>query len=160
MFLVDQGEISGLIRHLLEALEVARAVLDRPDDDERRWSGVGWFDRSKLSGYEGGDLVRMGRYVDALPVLDAALSGLSPTMRRHRCTALVDRAEALAASGDVDQACADAAQALDIVAEVQHAETLRRITGLARRVRPARTQATRALGEQLSTVKAAAWSGA
>lgn len=58
------------------------------------WAGVGTFDSAKATAYEGGNLMRLGRYRDAIAALDTALAALEPTMHRHRCTALIDRAEA------------------------------------------------------------------
>jgi hypothetical protein len=60
----------------------------------------GWLDEAKIDAYEGGDLVRLGRYSAAVDRLAVALEGLDVGMVRHRSTALVDRADALAASGD------------------------------------------------------------
>jgi hypothetical protein len=80
-------------------------------------------------------MVRLGRYAEAEPILDAALDGLAPTMRRHRCAALIDRAEARLGAADVDAACDDALPALQLAEEVQHAESLGRIDRFARRAR-------------------------
>src|SRR5438105_3699668 len=73
-----------------------------------------------------------GWVAEAAQVLDAALAGFGPTMRRHRCTALIDRAEVSLAMGTVDGACADASEALEISADTQHVESLRRVEKLSR----------------------------
>lgn len=137
-----------------QALEEARRALERPAQDER-WAGIGWLDEAKVDAYEGGDLVRLGRHDQAIDRLSTALGGLGPSMARHRATALVDRADALAASGDMEAACRDAGQALETVARVHHAETLRRITNVARVVRGHQSPAGRALRENLLEVRAA-----
>lgn len=137
----------------LQALETARSALQRPAQDER-WSGIGWLDEAKVDAYEGGDLVRLGDYDAAVDRLTAALDALDPGMVRHRSTALVDRADALAASGQVDAACRDAEEALDSVARVHHAETLRRIGAVHKSVRAHRSPTVRALGEHLMDVRA------
>jgi transcriptional regulator with XRE-family HTH domain len=135
-----------------EALDAARRALDRPAQDER-WAGIGWLDEAKLEAYEGGDLVRLGRHGQAIERLTAALDALAPTMARHRATALVDRADALAGSGDMEAACRDAIQALETVEQVHHAETMRRITNVARVARGHQSSAARALREHLMEVR-------
>ena len=137
----------------VDALDTARAALQRPEQDER-WSGIGWLDEAKVDAYEGGDLMRLGDYDAAIERLSMALDALDAGMVRHRSTALVDRADALAASGEVEAACRDAEEALDSVARVHHAETLRRIGRVHKTVRTHRSQAVRALGQHLMDVRA------
>ncbi|MDR6318969.1 helix-turn-helix domain-containing protein [Actinoplanes couchii] len=129
-------------------LEQARILLSGPMDDER-WGGIAWFDLSKADAYEGSDLVRLGCYAEALPALDKALELLSPEMLRHRGTACISRAEAHAGAGNVEAACEDGHAALLLVAQVQHRETLRRVTALHRTLRAHKTAGTRSLGEHL-----------
>lgn len=93
--------------------------------------GIGIFNLDKLNAYEGGDMVRLGRYRDAEPALDAAISRLDPSMQRHRCTALIDRAEARLGANDVDGACTDGHAALELVTQVQHMGNLKRLQILA-----------------------------
>jgi transcriptional regulator with XRE-family HTH domain len=114
----------------LHRLEQARTALSQ--DDERPWSGMGEFNDVKIVAYEGGNYSRLKRHKEAVRVLDVALDSLDKTMLRHRCTAYIDRAEAQAASGDVDAACADASSALVLAAETQHADTVWRAKKLAR----------------------------
>jgi len=129
-------------------LEQARILLSGPMDDDR-WGGIAWFDLSKADAYEGSDLVRLGRHVEALPSLDKALERLSPEMLRHRCTAYISRAEAHAGANNIEAACEDGHAALTLVAQVQHRETLRRVTDLHRGLRIHKTAGTRSLGEHL-----------
>lgn len=130
------------------SMEQARTLLSGAMDDER-WHGIAWFDLSKADAYEGSDLVRLGRHADALPSLNRALERLSPEMARHRCTAYISRAEAHAGAGNVEAACADGHAALELVSEIQHRETLRRVGELHRRLRSNGTSATRSLGEHV-----------
>ncbi|MFG1921062.1 hypothetical protein [Cryptosporangium sp. NPDC048952] len=136
------------------SLEEARTLLSGTAEDEP-WGGIAWFDLAKADAYEGSDLVRLGRFEEALPSLDLAIDRLSPDMLRHRCTAFVSRAEAHAGAGNVDGACADGHVALDLVARVQHRETLRRVTELHRRLRRHRTTGTRSLGEHVLDARTA-----
>ncbi|RLU86240.1 hypothetical protein CTZ27_25000 [Streptomyces griseocarneus] len=133
-------------------LDDARGFLDRPLDDAQ-WQGIGWFDPAKLDAYEGGDLVRLGKHEKALARLDAALAGLDPSMRRHRATAHADRADAHTAAGNPDAAITDAHASLNLLEEVHHDETLRRITAVHARLRPLRIPAMRALTEHLTDVR-------
>ncbi|MEV4615256.1 helix-turn-helix transcriptional regulator [Kitasatospora sp. NPDC049258] len=136
------------------SLDESRTVLLGPMDDER-WSGIAWFDESKASAYEGSNLLRLGKYEEALPSLDEALDRLPPEMLRHRCTAYIARAEAHAGAGHVDASCQDGHAALDLVAHIQHHETLRRVGDLHRRLRPAKAAVTRSLGEHLVDTRSA-----
>jgi hypothetical protein len=117
------------------------------------WQGIGAFDASKLDAYEGGDLNRLGRHDEAAKVLDAALAGFGPTMRRHRCTALIDRAEVRLARGTVDGACTDASEALQILADTQHMESLRRVEKLSRAALATRADCARKLIRQVLATK-------
>jgi len=134
------------------ALDIARGHLDRAQEDDR-WGGIGWFDHGKLDAYYGGDLLRLGRYSEALPALDAALESLDLTMSRHRATAYADRADVHAAAGHLDAACQDAHQSLTLLEQVHHGETLRRINSLYRRLRGTNTAGTRSLAEHLIDVR-------
>lgn len=132
-------------------LDRARAALDHPDD--LPWRGIGGFNADKLLAYEGGDLVRLGRYRDAEPILDAAIDHLHPSMQRHRGTALIDRADARLAAGEIDGACADAAEALPLVTAVQHAGNLARIESTARAAAATGGQAGRDLWRDVMLAK-------
>lgn len=136
------------------ALQNARGYLERPEQDDR-WLGIGWLDDAKVDAYEGGDLMRLGHHAPAVDRLTDALTALEPSMARHRATALVDRADALAGLGEAEAACRDAGEALETVERLGHAETLRRITAVARRVRSHQSPASRALREHLMDVRAA-----
>lgn len=149
------GDADGCAR----ALEAARGALTRPAQDER-WAGIGWLDEAKLDAYEGGDLARLGRHGAAIERLTLALGALDTSMARHRATALVDRADALAASGEAEAACRDAGEALETVARVHHAETFKRITKVARAVRAHQSPAARSLREHLIDVRASLPAGA
>ncbi len=49
-------------------------------------------------------MVRLGRYREAQEILGAALAGLDPALSKHRCTAHIDLAGALARDGRLDDA--------------------------------------------------------
>jgi transcriptional regulator with XRE-family HTH domain len=135
------------------ALDRARSALDRPLDD-RPSSGIGSFDFGKIIAYEGGNHRRLGDHDSAIKVLDLALSTLDPSMRRHRTTALIDRAEAHHAAGHIDAACADAQAALALVAETQHADSLYRTEKLARSALSTNSSDAHRLWKDVLTLKA------
>ncbi|MBY8884900.1 helix-turn-helix domain-containing protein [Streptomyces sp. PTM05] len=141
------------------ALDRSRQIIDGLDPDPV-WSGIGWYDMAKADAYDGGDLVRLGRYREALPCLNAALASLTPDMMRHRCTAHVDRAEAYAAAGEVDAAVEDAHTALTLLEQTHHANSLDRITRLHRNLRQRDSRATRTLAEHLIHTRALVSAGA
>jgi len=116
--------------------------------------GIGIFNTDKLNAYEGGDMVRLGRYRDAEPVLDAAINRLDPTMQRHRCTALIDRAEARLGGEEVGGACSDGQAALELVTQVQHSGNLKRLRVLASKAKDTGSQAGRDLWRNVLTATA------
>jgi transcriptional regulator with XRE-family HTH domain len=135
------GEEAGCRKRL----EQSRAALERAESGQSRWLGIGAFDADKLTAYEGGDLVRLGRFSEAEPLLDAAIARLGPSMRRHRCTALIDRAEARLSAGEVEAACTDATEALVIAAATQHAQSAARVEQVARTALASGSRASRQL---------------
>lgn len=144
------GDLAGCQRYLSES----RAALEVPTNDDRPGVGIGTFTTEKLSAYEGGDLVRLGRYADAEPALDAAISRLDPSMQRHLSTALIDRAEARLGAGEVDAACDDGTAALDLVTQVQHTRNLQRLRVIAQRARDHGALAGRELWRNVLTATA------
>lgn len=145
------GDLSSCQRYL-DASRAALSELSAPapaDDIDIPVLGIGEFTLDKLTAYEGGDLVRVGRYRDAEPALTAAIDNLGPYMYRHRGTALIDRAEARLAAGDVDAACDDGQAALQLVTQVQHAGNFRRLHSLAAHARTIGTGAGRDLWHQV-----------
>jgi len=142
-------------------MDDSRAALDALDDGDPQWLGLGGFNATKLLAYEGGNMVRLGRWSAAGPVLDAAVDQFGDDMVRHRCTALLDRAEArLGAAearpgtGDVDAACIDASSALVLAVEMQHGQSLRRLDALSRRVAATGAAAGRALRREMVSARA------
>lgn len=113
-------------------IDASRTALTRRGDDQRTY-GIGAFNVDKLAAYEGGNMVRLGRYYDAEPILDAAIAHLDPSMQRHRSTALIDRAEARLGANEPDAACDDAAEALELVTNIQHTGNLKRLQAFSRR---------------------------
>ena len=140
------------------ALETARTALTGEVDDEK-WAGIGAFDLNKVDAYEGGNFVRLGKHIRALPFLDTALERLDEGMTRHRCTAHIDRADAFVAAGEVEAACEDANSALLLLEQTHHAQSLNRLTGLYRAVRPANTPATRSLATHLIHIRSVVTAG-
>ncbi|MGH3907634.1 MAG: hypothetical protein ACRDTE_26165 [Pseudonocardiaceae bacterium] len=141
----EQLAVLGDERQSRVRLDTARSALAEQEADQA-WAGVGTFDSAKVIAYEGGNLVRLGRYGDAVTVLDTALKALEPAMHRHRCsTALIDRAEAYLAAGQVDASCADAAAALSIAAHTEHALSVQRVHHLAERALPTNAVSARRL---------------
>jgi len=140
----EQLAVLGEERQSRTRLDAAREAVAGQEPDPA-FAGVGTFDLAKATAYEGGNLVRLGRYDDAVAVLDTALTALAPIMYRHRCTALIDRAEAQFASGRVDASCEDATAALSIAAHTGHTLSLRRVHQLAAAARPTHAAAARRL---------------
>jgi transcriptional regulator with XRE-family HTH domain/tetratricopeptide (TPR) repeat protein len=134
-------------------LDDAAGRLDSPDE-ARPWIGIGTFNVAKLTAYRGGDMMRLGHYRDAQEILGAALAGLEPMLVKHRCTAHIDLAEALARDGQLDGAADHAASALKIIGQTRHAGSLRRVEVLHHDIASSRSQAGRSLGEQLLHLKA------
>ena len=137
-----------------ERLDESRHALTGAADDGVTWRGIGGYGPQKLRAYEGGDMVRLRRYREAELILDDALSALDPCQQRHRATALIDRAGARLGGGDVDAACEDAAEALNLVTIVQHTGNLDRIEQLAARAAATGGSAGRRLRREVQLVRA------
>jgi hypothetical protein len=136
-----------------ERLDESRDALTGPTD-AAMWRGIGGYGPEKLRAYEGGDMVRLGRYREAEAILDGALAALDPAQQRHRATALIDRAGARLGAEDVDAACTDAAEALALVTVVQHTGNLDRIEQLAAQATASGAKAARALRRDVQLVRA------
>jgi hypothetical protein len=137
-----------------ERLDESRHALAGAANDGVAWRGIGGYGLEKLRAYEGGDMVRLGRYREAELILDDALSALDPGQQRHRATALVDRAGARLCGGDVDAACDDAAEALGLVTVVQHTGNLDRIERLATQAATTGARAGHTLRREVQLVRA------
>jgi tetratricopeptide (TPR) repeat protein len=142
------GDLAGCQARLEESRQVLSA-----DDAGATWRGIGGYGLEKAQAYEGGDMLRLGRYRDAETILSAAFAALDPAQQRHRATALVDRASARLGLGDVDAACLDGAQALGLVTAVQHAGNLDRIGDLAEQAAATGAQSGRALRRDVQLVR-------
>jgi hypothetical protein len=72
-------------------------------------------------------LLLLGRYDVAAEHLRRSLDRLDPSRLKHRCTLSADLALALVHLGEVDEACARADEALTLVTEIAHQESLDRV---------------------------------
>lgn len=144
---------AGEDRNCERLLDEAAAYLER-DASAAQWLGVGVFNADKLIAYRGGGLMRLGRYAEAQNELMAALNRLDPALRKHRCTAHIDLAESYVRDRKVDDGAEHALDALEIIAETRHADSLKRVAALFTVVRPTRTPTVRRLGEKLIELKA------
>jgi transcriptional regulator with XRE-family HTH domain/tetratricopeptide (TPR) repeat protein len=136
-----------------QLLERAAGQLELPDVG-RAWVGIGAFNPAKLAAYRGGDMMRLGRHREAQEVLGAALAGLGPALSKHRCTAHIDLAGALARDGRLDDAADHAVIALEIIGQTRHAGSLRRVEELHREIAQSGAAAGRRVGERLLYLKA------
>lgn len=94
------------------------------------------FDRPRFEAHAGACYLRMGRPADAVPVLRAALTGLSPAGRR-RAEVSLDLARALLAAGEVEEAVELAGQAADRFGSWDSAAGLDRVAALTGALRQA-----------------------
>lgn len=145
----------GEVRTSLSLLDEARIALDAEPVEATRYSGIGAFDTAKLAAYEGSNYRRMGEFNKAINFLDAALAQLDPSLRRHRATALIDRAEAHRDAHRLDAACADTRAALVLVAATGHTGTLERALDIARSVRHTKAREALDLWNDALAAKAA-----
>ncbi|MFC7650459.1 helix-turn-helix transcriptional regulator [Streptosporangium lutulentum] len=144
---------SGEDRECESLLDEAATHLGRADPADQ-WLGIGVFNADKLAAYRGGGLMRLGRYAEAQDALLGALGRLEPALRKHRCTAHIDLAEAFVLDRKIDDGAEHAIEALRIIESTRHADSLRRVEKLFAAVRPARTATVRRLGEKLIALKA------
>jgi hypothetical protein len=149
--LADLGEA----RASLSLLDEARIALDAGPVEDARYSGIGAFDTAKLAAYEGSNYRRVGQFNKAVDFLDTALAQLDPSLRRHRATALIDRAEAHRDAHRIDAACTDTRAALVLVAATGHTGTLDRALTIARSVRHTKAREALDLWNDALAAKAA-----
>jgi hypothetical protein len=141
-------------RACMRALETAGKKIAEPMPPQP-WEGIGSFDRSKLTAYRGGDLMRLGRYAEAQAELRSALDQLDTALIKHRCTAHIDLAEAYARDNKPDRSAVHAAQALEIITSTRHASSLRRVEAIYAAVKLKGGAEARNLGSRLLEFKAA-----
>lgn len=146
----DMGDAMGSER----LLDESRAALSCTPD-VRSWSGIGEFNFAKIAAYEGGNYRRLGDYSNAVRSLDVALKNLNPGMRRHRTTALIDRAEAHLCAGTADAACADTGAALTLISQTEHGAGLDRAQRLVQALRKTRARDTDHLWQRVLDVRRA-----
>lgn len=125
-------------------LDIAREAMAGYEPDPAG-TEVCTFDPTMVTYYESGNLVKLGRYGDALAVCETVLAELEPTLHRNRCAALLNRAEAHLASGQVDAGCADALAALDIAMHTEYGHGLARVRRIAQAALPTNADAARRL---------------
>lgn len=121
---------AGMEKQCQLLLEEAESHLAEPDATP--WVGVGAFNRAKLRAYRGGAMRRLGRYPQAETTLTTALDELSPSMLKHRGTALIDLAETHALARDADRSANRALEALALARRTGHEASLRRVHGIHR----------------------------
>ncbi|WP_280491191.1 helix-turn-helix domain-containing protein [Nocardia asiatica] len=144
----------GETRASLALLDEARLALDHGPVEATSYCGIGAFDTAKLAAYEGSNYRRVGEFNKAINFLDAALKQLDPSLHRHRATALIDRAEAHRDARRIDAACADARDALVLIAATGHTGTLDRALDLARSLRHTKVQEALGLWNDALAAKA------
>lgn len=116
---------AGDERQCQRLLETSAQHLSSPDEEP--WVGIGAFDLAKLRAYRGGAMRRLGRYADAERELTKALHELSPSMLKHRCTALIDLAETHTSARDPERGAARALEALALAERTGHEISRQRV---------------------------------
>jgi len=134
----------------LSALDSAREALERTDQPDTLWIGIGAFDHAKLAAYTGTCYVRLNRPKRAYEALTEAVTQLNPSFLKHQCTALADLATALVGMTEIDEACRRAGQSLAIASQIQHGTSIRRIRNLRDQMRKWEdAEAVKCLDEEL-----------
>jgi len=136
-------------RACLAALDHAEHALhdSSSDEDDRYWTG---FNPSRLAGYRGLSLVRLGQPDLAITALERALSSMNGSTLRRRPRILVELAAARVQQGEIEEACRLAAEALTITEVTHNAMMLPRLERLQQSLAPWRgTTPVRDLHEQL-----------
>ncbi|MBJ7597065.1 MAG: helix-turn-helix transcriptional regulator [Candidatus Dormibacteraeota bacterium] len=111
------------------------------------------WDQAQLAGYRGNCAQLLGRWQEAISILDETLPNIPPTMLNQRAAVLTNLAAAHSQEGQdgVEQACGLLRQALDIAGPARLVAAQQRIAGVRqRRLRPfTRMPAVQQLDEQL-----------
>jgi tetratricopeptide (TPR) repeat protein len=132
----------------LAALDHAERLADR-QRGEPQWPWVFAFDGAKAARYQASALGRLGDHRAARRAFAAAAPALGAD--KPRALAQVEHAHVLAQSGNVEQGCALAADALRIGLALR-SERITRVARTFRATLPTRTTAARPLDDALATL--------
>lgn len=120
---------TGDSRASRKALDRAAAALEEPDDG-RAPDWAAWVDSTELQIMTGRCLTRIGRPLEAIPVLHGALGQFDDTQARDKALYSTWLAEAYLDAGEIDAAAETSSRVLSLatgVASVRPAERLRSI---------------------------------
>jgi transcriptional regulator with XRE-family HTH domain/tetratricopeptide (TPR) repeat protein len=140
---------SGRAQDALTSLEDAeRALQTDPATPTPEWAD--YYDASRLAGFQGFTYLASGRLDDAMLVLNRAIASLDPVATKQRTIYLLDLASAYVRSGDLDQGCHLADQALAMLQLADYATTGKRLHDFVEQLSPWRNApAVRALTDKL-----------
>jgi tetratricopeptide (TPR) repeat protein len=139
------GDARASDRDLALAYEAFNEA-DHPDDDLLGWS------EARLAGYEGNCALSLGRWRDAVSILERALANTAARATSNRAAVLGDLAAASARQGEVDRACALLAEHIDTVRSGHLPVRRQRVMSVRRHLEPWRSDtAVRRLDELLDS---------
>lgn len=126
---------AGSADESLACIDRARNALARPVlAPDLPW--FDFFDESRLDGFAGYASLRAHRHDEAMSLLTATLGRLPDDTVKQRAVALADLAAAHLATGDLDQSCTIATDAVDSLREAGYATGLDRLRTLRSRMTP------------------------
>lgn len=119
-----------------------RLLTQTRQDDEPEW--IYWFDEADAEGIAGRSLLALGRFDEAESYLQRAVARLDPNHSRDRAVWLCHLATARIGAGKVDQACATAGEAANLIRRLDSAHDVRRLGDFREAAHPwARSEAVR-----------------
>ena len=95
--------------------------------DEGDWSR---FDDAGRAGFLGVCMLRLGRYGEARQALQEGLALINPSERQRRLTLMIDIAQTYAKDGAIEEACANAREAVRMAADLRSPVKAQRIEPL------------------------------
>jgi tetratricopeptide (TPR) repeat protein len=92
----------------------------------------GWsrFDDAGRAGFRGVCMLRLGQYDEARESLQEGLTILDPSERQRRLTLMIDISQAYAKEGAIEEACANAREAMRMAADLKSPVKTQRIQPL------------------------------
>jgi tetratricopeptide (TPR) repeat protein len=131
-----------------QAMDDAERIADNAQTkDDPYWTG---FDKSMLAGYRGACFIHLNQPIQALAILEKALSLLNPLYQRRRSILLTDIATAYALQGEIEESCQRASEALAINAHTNSPTNLKRVQSFRQKLEPWKTvPSVQELDEQL-----------
>jgi transcriptional regulator with XRE-family HTH domain len=142
---------AGNERGALEALDAAQAAISRHGEAAPGW--FDFFDAGRLDGFRGHAYLKFKRFTEASAALRSSAAGLPANAVKQRAVVLTDVAAVHLSAGELEEACAAAGQAVDLLRRADYATGADRLREFRAQLGPWKNHPTvRLLDDQLAAI--------